>query len=62
MILHIKPAPGRRVRQPDGAWLPDEGLPLGLTSYWRRRRDDGDIVIGEPAKPKSTRKTQRGER
>ncbi len=62
MKTRIQPAPGRQVRQPDGTPLPEEGLDVVLTSYWRRRRDDGDIVIAPPAKPKPTRSRQRGER
>lgn len=60
-MYRIKPAPGRRVRQPDGTLLPAEGLDLELSSYWRRRRDDGDVTV-EAASPQPKSRQKRGER
>ncbi len=43
--MHIKPAPGLRVRDPDlRDFLPDEGRVVPDTAYWRRRLRDGDVV------------------
>jgi|LGVE01.1.fsa_nt_gb hypothetical protein len=42
--VKIKPAPGLRVRTPDGGLLPEAGATVELTSYWRRRIAAGDVV------------------
>lgn len=47
---NIKPAPGRRVRTPDGGLLPETGSHVELTSYWRRRIAAGDVVVIEPGR------------
>lgn len=62
-MYRIKPAPERRVRQPDGTLLPAAGIVQQLSSYWRRRRDDGDVTV-EPIseKPKPKTRQKRGER
>lgn len=46
----IKPATGRRVRQPDGTLLPESGQPVVWSAFWERRLRDGDIieVTGKP--------------
>lgn len=47
----VKPAPGLKVRNPEtGLHLPDEGDQVPLTTYWRRRLKDGDVVDAKPAK------------
>ncbi|MFY4004730.1 DUF2635 domain-containing protein [Achromobacter denitrificans] len=33
-----------KVRKPQGGYLSDEGEQIVLTTYWRRRRDDGDVI------------------
>jgi hypothetical protein len=40
----IKPAPGLRVRTPDGSLLPEAGATVELTIYWRRRLAAGDVI------------------
>lgn len=41
----IRPAEGKTCPKPDGAPLAAEGEELPVTSYWRRRERDGDVVI-----------------
>lgn len=48
-ILHLKPAPGRKVRHLTGAPLKDEGESVPETTYWLRRLNDGDVVEFTPA-------------
>jgi hypothetical protein len=56
--IRIRPAPGRRVRDASNVVVPPEGIivlllpadagaAIGdrLSSLWRRRLDDGDIVL-----------------
>lgn len=33
-----------KVRKPQGGYLAAQGEPIMLTTYWRRRRDDGDVI------------------
>ncbi|WP_343498636.1 DUF2635 domain-containing protein [Achromobacter denitrificans] len=33
-----------KVRKPQGGYLSADGEPIVLTTYWRRRRDDGDVI------------------
>lgn len=33
-----------KVRKPQGGYLAPSGEPIVLTTYWRRRRDDGDVT------------------
>ena len=48
----IKPAPGRKVRDPQsGEHLSEAGEEKPRTSYWLRRIKDGDVQ--EAAKPKA---------
>lgn len=47
----IKPAPGLRVRMPNGNVLPAEGAAVAMNSYWLRRLEDGDVI--EAGMPKS---------
>ncbi|CUA90915.1 DUF2635 domain-containing protein [Chelatococcus daeguensis] len=48
------------VRQPERRWepLPPEGRHVEVTSYWARRLRDGDVVAGEPGRPRRTRKSK----
>ncbi|MBC8722132.1 DUF2635 domain-containing protein [Paraburkholderia sp. 31.1] len=43
--MHIRPATGVRVRDPDlRDFLPDAGRVVPDSVYWRRRLRDGDVV------------------
>lgn len=59
---YLIPKAGLRMRDPQTLQLlPAEGETLQLTSYWRRRINDGDVSIGKPpraasAKPDKTAK------
>ncbi|WCT72055.1 DUF2635 domain-containing protein [Sphingomonas naphthae] len=46
----VTPAPDRRVRHADGALLDPAGEPVTWSTYWERRRQDGDVLIGAPKK------------
>ncbi len=48
--IYVIPRPGLVVRDPaHGDHLPPGGRHVQETSYWRRRRDDGDVTFGKPA-------------
>lgn len=48
----LKPAEGRTVRREDtGALWPAEGDFTELTTFVRRRLDDGDLIVATPPKP-----------
>lgn len=51
-----RPVEGRRARRPNGEPLPDTGMPLVLTPYWRSLLNAGDIepVPVVKSKPRST--------
>lgn len=50
--LVVKPAPGRRVRDPRTKQpLPETGAEVPDSVYWRRRLADGDVVRIAPAAP-----------
>ena len=40
-----------KVRKPQGGYLATQGEPIVLTTYWRRRRDDGDVVAVDETQP-----------
>lgn len=44
--LHIKPAPGLKIRNPDRnhTHLADDGEVVPMTDYWIARLRDGDVV------------------
>ena len=46
----IKPAPGRRVRKPDGSLLAEAGEVQAVDTYWTRRLAEGDVVEIEQPK------------
>lgn len=57
--IRIKPAPGRRVRNPDRNFrvMPADGEDVEDTIHWRRAIDAGDVLVVEaaaaaPASPK----------
>lgn len=45
--IHVKPAPGRVIRAPDGQIIPPEGLHLVRDLYLDRRIAEGDLVVVE---------------
>lgn len=55
---HLKPKPGMSIRTPRGDVLPAEGREEELTSYWRRRIEDGDVEIVPAAVPAKTSKSK----
>lgn len=49
--VHVRPKEGLHVRNPaTGAPLPEEGATVPLTTYWRRRIEDGDALASPPKK------------
>ena len=51
-MIHLKPAPGKRVRDPQSKKvLEEKGIKVdAIDTYWFRRIEDGDVVIVEPEK------------
>lgn len=47
----LQPAPGIKVRRPDGRHLAAEGEVVEMSSYWQRRLAAGDVVAVSEAKP-----------
>lgn len=43
------PINGARVRKPDGAILNAAGEPVERSSFWLRRKKDGDVTLEEIA-------------
>lgn len=41
------PVAGLKVRKEDGQHLADGGETVTLTSYWLRRKNDGDVTLAE---------------
>jgi hypothetical protein len=60
--LFVRPVPGRLVRDPRTMQpLPEEGLYVERTTFWRRRLAEGDVEQADPAaatptQPKPSRK------
>lgn len=50
--IYLKPAPGLKVRTPQGGFLPDEGAEVERNSFWVRRINDGDVIETDPPKAK----------
>lgn len=51
----LKPAPDRNVRKPDGTLLSADGEELPLTTYWRRRLNEGDVeIVNQPEEAASS--------
>lgn len=48
------PAKGMRVRKEDGTVLPEKGDTVIHSSYWKRRENDGDVILSEP--PRNSKK------
>jgi|GEM_PF-2688111 hypothetical protein len=55
--LHLRPAPGARVRKPDGKLLADQGEHVPATPYFSRLLAAGDLEPVPAQMP--TRKTTR---
>jgi len=52
--VFLKPREGVKVRMPlpGVGHLPEEGAPVEKTIYWRRRINDGDVLVASaPKKP-----------
>ena len=49
---HVKPAPGMKVRfeDPSRGYIPADGVEVPLTSYYRRRKRDGDLLAAPQTK------------
>ncbi len=45
---HLRPAPGLKVRRPDGAHLSETGETVVVNSYWQRKLDAGDVTEFKP--------------
>lgn len=46
-MISVKPRGGLRVPNPEtGRPLPDAGMPVADSSYWRRRHAEGAVEIG----------------
>lgn len=56
--IYIKPAPGLKVRTPQGDFLPEEGATVERNSFWVRRIKDHDVVETEPPKTKKPAKAE----
>jgi len=54
--LFLAPAEGRKVRHPDGRPLKPEGEAVTASSYWTRKRNDGDVVEAPRKTPKQPQK------
>ena len=53
----VKPAfEGLKVHKPEGGWINPEGETVPLSIFYRRRIDDGDLVVSEPKKTGSDKK------
>lgn len=57
--LHLRPAPGARVRKPGGALLKDDGEHVPATPYFSRLLAAGDVELVPVQKPKRTTATTR---
>jgi len=55
--VHVKPAPGRVVLDPErGDELPAAGRLVARSTYWVRRIQDNDVIASEPPAPANTAK------
>ena len=50
----IRPVGNRKVRMPEGGFLPEEGMDVPRDLFWQRRLADGDVEIvpAKSGKPK----------
>lgn len=63
-IAHLKPGPGRRVRDPRRGFavMPEGGYAMPLDDYARRRLADGDLVRVRPPRPAAEAPVQKPKR
>ena len=62
-MRHVKPAPGRKVREPrTRLHLPEAGKEVAWTPYWARRLNDGDIILVTPEAQAPAAETQKPSR
>ncbi len=55
--VHVKPAQGRVVLDPErGDELPAAGRVVARSTYWARRIQDNDVIVGEPPASADTAK------
>ncbi len=49
----VRPAPGRKVRQPIKGMppLPEAGKVVDWSTYWERALQAGDVIEGQPTAP-----------
>lgn len=53
----LRPAPGLKVRRPDGRHLAEAGEKVEINSYWLRRVTAGDVVeVTTSSEPKGGKK------
>lgn len=58
--VFVRPAEGVVLRNPlTGERIPEEGSHVQLNSFWRRRIQEGSLVIAKPAKQQ--KKQNKGE-
>ena len=63
-LVHIMPKDGKRVLDPLTMQpLPQEGLKLDFSPHWKRRENDGDVIITALTKKKigKTKNNKQGE-
>ena len=63
-LIFVKPAPGLRLRAPDGTPIPEAGMALPQDTYLLRRLAEGDLVEaselpGDPASAEAEPATAR---
>lgn len=47
--IYVVPLAGRKIRDPQTQReVPEDGMIVTDTNFWRRRQRDGDIVISDP--------------
>ena len=55
MRIHIRPAPGRVVRNEQRQLLPEAGKEVESSPFWSRRLADGDVLLVTEPKPALTK-------
>lgn len=60
--VKVKPKDGLQVRFENGQVMPASGADVVLTSYYRRRENDGDLVRVESKKAAATTAAKTGDK
>ncbi|MGO2354638.1 MAG: DUF2635 domain-containing protein [Marinomonas foliarum] len=60
--VKVKPKDGLQVRFENGQVMPSAGADVVLTSYYRRRLNDGDLVHVESKKAAATTAAKTGDK